>query len=72
MFLLMVHLRPAPVAARVATPMPRLRTPIAPWLEREISVTTYLAEQARSHPDPWTYPTRQTKEVPCAARRQVR
>ena len=28
LFSLMVHLRPAPVVARVATCMPRLRTPI--------------------------------------------
>jgi hypothetical protein len=46
---LMVHLRPAPVVARVATYMPRLRLPLEDWLEREIAVTTYLAEQgARS------------------------
>ena len=29
----------------VATCMPKLRTPIEGWLEREIAVTTYLAEQ---------------------------
>jgi Ser/Thr protein kinase RdoA (MazF antagonist) len=45
LFSLMVHLKPAPVVARVATCMPRLRTPIEDWLEREIAVTTYLAQQ---------------------------
>ena len=45
LFSLMVHLKPAPVVARVATCMPKLRMPIEGWLEREISVTTYLAEQ---------------------------
>jgi Phosphotransferase enzyme family len=45
LFSLMVHLRPAPVVARVATCMPKLRTPIVRWLEREIAVTTYLSEQ---------------------------
>ena len=42
LFSLMVHLRPVPVVARVATRMPRLRAPIAPWLEREIAVAGYL------------------------------
>ncbi len=45
LFSLMVHLKPAPIVARVATCMPRLRSPIAGWLEREIAVTTYLSEQ---------------------------
>jgi Phosphotransferase enzyme family len=45
LFSLMVHLRPAPVVARVTTYMPKLRTPIADWLDREIAVTTYLSEQ---------------------------
>ncbi len=45
LFSLMVHLRPAPVVARVSTCMPRLRTPIADWLRREIAVTTFLSEQ---------------------------
>ena len=45
LFSLMVHLKPAPVVARVATCMAKLRTPIEGWLEREIAVTTYLAEQ---------------------------
>ena len=39
LFSLMVHLKPAPVVARVATCMPKLRTPIEGWLEREIAVT---------------------------------
>ncbi len=45
LFSLMVHLRPAPVVARVTTYMPKLRTPLADWLDREIAVTTYLSEQ---------------------------
>jgi hypothetical protein len=45
LFSLMVYLKPAPVVARVATCMPKLRTSIAEWLEREIAVTTYLAER---------------------------
>lgn len=43
LFSLMVHLRPAPVVARVATRMGRLRAPIEDWLEREIAVTEYLS-----------------------------
>ena len=31
LFSLMVHLKPAPVVGRVATCMPRLRSPIAEW-----------------------------------------
>jgi hypothetical protein len=45
LFSLMVHLRPAPVVARVATCMPKLRAPITDWLGLEIAVTTFLAEQ---------------------------
>jgi Phosphotransferase enzyme family len=45
LFSLMVHLRPAPVVARVATRMPKLRTPIADWLGLEIAVTSFLSEQ---------------------------
>lgn len=41
----MVHLKPAPVVARVATRMPRLRSPIEQWMEREIAVTTFLSER---------------------------
>jgi hypothetical protein len=41
----MVHLRPSPVVARVATCMPKLRTPIETWLAREIAVTSFLTEQ---------------------------
>lgn len=48
LFSLMVHLRPAPVVARVATRMPRLRSPIDDWLRLEVDVTTYLA--ARNAP----------------------
>lgn len=45
LFSLMVHLRPAPVVARVSTCMPKVRTPIEDWLGLEIAVTTFLAEQ---------------------------
>lgn len=45
LFSLMVHLKPAPVVARVATCMPRLRTPIEDWLKREIAVSAFLSEQ---------------------------
>jgi hypothetical protein len=45
LFSLMVHLEPAPVVARVATRMPKLRSPIEEWLEREIAVATFLSEQ---------------------------
>ena len=48
LFSLMVHLRPAPLVARVATCMPRLRTPIEDWLAREIAVTEYLSDQGAS------------------------
>ena len=37
LFSLMVHLRPAPVVARVATCMPKVRKPISAWLERKSS-----------------------------------
>lgn len=42
LFSLMVHLRPAPVVARVATCMPKLRSPIEDWLRLEIDITTFL------------------------------
>src|SRR5918998_4333538 len=42
---LMVHLRPAPVVARVATCMPKVRKPVSAWLKREIAVTTFLSER---------------------------
>jgi hypothetical protein len=45
LFSLMVHLRPAPVVARVATAMPKLRSPIEDWLRRELDVTTFLAAE---------------------------
>jgi Ser/Thr protein kinase RdoA (MazF antagonist) len=40
-----VHLRPAPVVARVPTWISRLRTPVGDWLAREVAVTAFLAEQ---------------------------
>lgn len=45
LFSVMVHLRPAPVVARVPTWVSRLRAPMEEVLEREVAVTTYLAEQ---------------------------
>ena len=60
LFSLMVHLKPAPVVARVATCMPRLRTPISDWLEREIAVTTFLSEQGA----PVVAPTRELPPGP--------
>lgn len=38
-----VHLRPAPVVARVSTITALLRTPIEPWLKRELDVAAFLA-----------------------------
>jgi hypothetical protein len=46
LFSLMAHLKPAPVVARVATYMPKLRAPVGPWLEREIAITTFLSERS--------------------------
>ena len=40
-----VHLRPAPVVARVSTITPMLRSPIDSWLAREVSITEFLAAQ---------------------------
>lgn len=45
LFSVMVHLRPAPVVARVPTWITRLRGPARSWLEREIAVTAFLAGQ---------------------------
>lgn len=45
LFSVMVHLRPAPVVARVPTWVRRLRASIPDWLRREIAVTTYLSGQ---------------------------
>jgi hypothetical protein len=45
LFSVMVHLRPAPVVARVPTWVSRLRVPVGDWLDREIAVTTYLSDQ---------------------------
>jgi hypothetical protein len=43
LFSLMVHLRPAPVVARVATSMPKLRSPIEDWMRLELDVTSFMA-----------------------------
>ncbi|QUH05417.1 aminoglycoside phosphotransferase family protein [Saccharopolyspora erythraea] len=40
-----VHLRPAPVVARIPTHLTELRQPMADWLRREIDMTTFLAGQ---------------------------
>ncbi|KAF3890077.1 MULTISPECIES: phosphotransferase [Nostocales] len=40
-----VHLRPAPVVARIGTIAPILRSPIESWLARELCVTEFLAAQ---------------------------
>jgi Phosphotransferase enzyme family len=45
LFSLRVHLRPAPIVARVPTWLTRLRTNVAGFLRREIEVTSYLAAQ---------------------------
>jgi Phosphotransferase enzyme family len=45
LFSVMVHLRPAPVVARVPTWISRLRTPVGDWLDREVAVTSFLSEQ---------------------------
>jgi predicted trehalose synthase len=45
LFSVMVHLRPAPVVARVPTWTARLRTPVVDWLQREVEVTSFLSEQ---------------------------
>lgn len=44
-FSVMVHLRPAPVVARVSTWTSQVRTPIADWLRREIDMTAHLSTQ---------------------------
>jgi hypothetical protein len=38
-----VHLAPAPIVARVSTWTAAIRSPIAPWLARELAVTSHLA-----------------------------
>jgi len=45
LFSLMVHLKPAPVVARVATWASQLRASVVDGLRREIEVTTFLAQQ---------------------------
>jgi hypothetical protein len=45
LFSVMVHLRPAPVVARVPTWISRLRSPVSDWLDREVAVTSFLSEQ---------------------------
>jgi hypothetical protein len=38
-----VHLKPAPIVARISTLIPLLRSPIESWLTRELSVAEFLA-----------------------------
>ena len=38
-----VHLKPAPIVARIATLTPVLRSPVESWLARELSVAAFLA-----------------------------
>jgi Phosphotransferase enzyme family len=45
LFSLMIHLKPAPVVARVTTSLSKLRPSIADWHQREMDVTTYLSRQ---------------------------
>jgi hypothetical protein len=45
LFSVMVHLRPAPVVARVPTWISRLRSRVSDWLDREVAVTSFLSEQ---------------------------
>lgn len=45
LFSVMVHLRPAPVVARVSTGTATVRTPIEDWLGREVAVASFLAGQ---------------------------
>lgn len=45
LFSVMVHLRPAPVVARVPTWISRLRSPVSDWLGRELAVTSFLSAQ---------------------------
>src|ERR1700753_2406215 len=42
---LLVHLKPAPLLARVATTTALLRRPISAWLGRDVSVAAYLHAQ---------------------------
>lgn len=45
LFAVRVHLKPAPVVARVPTLTARVRNPIEPWLARELAVVGYLASR---------------------------
>jgi hypothetical protein len=54
----MVYLKPAPVVARVATCMPKLRTPIEGW---EAGIRSMLDMLAPA-PDLRTCPTRRVEE----------
>lgn len=38
-----VHLKPAPIVARISTLIPLLRSPIESWLVRELSIAEFLA-----------------------------
>lgn len=49
---LLVHLKPAPLLARVATTSALLRRPVSAWLGRDVSVAAYLHQQGV----PWCRP----------------
>ena len=40
---IVVHLRPAPVVAKVAASTPAVRRPVGDWLQRELDVSAFLA-----------------------------
>ena len=42
---MLVHLKPAPLLARVATTSALLRRPVSAWLGRDVSVAAYLHAQ---------------------------
>jgi hypothetical protein len=42
---LLVHLKPAPLLARVATTSALLRRPVSAWLGRDVSVSAFLHQQ---------------------------
>ncbi|WP_370290764.1 phosphotransferase [Nocardioides sp.] len=51
-----VRLRPAPVVTRVVTLGRRLRPEPLPWLQREVAVAQFLAEQGQPVVAPWGAP----------------
>ncbi len=51
-----VHLRPAPVVSRVVTAGRVLRSPVLPWMQREVAVGQYLVTRGAPVVGPWTDP----------------